>query len=288
MTKRSWSGNDMEMYLRNAIGITAQNLRKILEDEYFEQLEGVFDVQRDGEIAEAPGAHLSPSERVVRSKVLAALEYHCSSGLNHPEAVARFVRDAAFTTLNRFVALKMLEARELVQQCVSGGLDSAGYREFVGLAPGIASLPARAGYRLYLESLFDELSTDVKVLFDRRDAASLLWPRHNAFHKLLAELNRSELSCVWAEDETIGWFYQFFNSKEERQKMRDESQAPRNSRELAVRNQFFTHRYVVQFLVDNTRGRAWVEMFGGTKLAAICQYIVGLGDNRSTREFKDP
>ncbi len=278
----------MEKYLRNAIGITAQNLRKILEDEYFEQLEGVFDVQRDGEIAEAPGAHLSPSERVVRSKVLAALEYHCSSGLNHPEAVARFVRDAAFTTLNRFVALKMLEARELVQQCVSGGLDSAGYREFVGLAPGIASLPARAGYRLYLESLFDELSTEVKVLFDRRDPASLLWPRHNAFERLLTELNRTELADVWADDETIGWFYQFFNSKDERQQMRDESQAPRNSRELAVRNQFFTPRFVVQFLVENSLGRTWIEMLPGTKLAGKCEYLVDLQNDHPTRELKDP
>ena len=208
-----------------------------------------------------PGLTCRPAERVTRSKIVGAIRYHRASGLTDAEAVARFVRDAAFTTLNRFVALKMLEARELVQQCVSAGPESAGYREFVGLAPGVASLPARGGYRLYLESLFDELSTDVKVLFDRRDAASLLWPRHNAFHKLLTELNRSELSRVWAEDETIGWFYQFFNSKEERQKMRDESQAPRNSRELAVRNQFFTPRYVVQFLVDNTLGRTWVEMF---------------------------
>jgi hypothetical protein len=277
----------MEKYLRNAIGTAAQNLRKTLEDEYFEQLEGVFDVHRDGEIAEAPGAHLSPFERVTRSKIVGALQYRRSSGRDHPEAVARFVRDAAFTTLNRFVALKMLEARDLVQQCVSGGIDSAGYREFVGLAPGVASLPARTGYRLYLESLFDELGTEVKVLFDRRDAASLLWPRYNAFEKLLAELNRSELAEVWADDETIGWFYQFFNSKEERQKMRDESQAPRNSRELAVRNQFFTPRYVVQFLVDNTLGRTWAEMFGETELTSTCDYLVGLDDKRSHRELKD-
>ena len=67
---------------------------------------------------------------------------------------------------------------------------------------------------------------------------------------------------MWGEDETIGWVYQFFNSGEERKKMRDESQAPRNSRELAVRNQFFTPRYVVQFLVDNTLGRMWLEMHG--------------------------
>ena len=135
----------MEKYLRNAIGTAAQNLRKTLEDEYFEQLEGLFDIYQDGTIAEAPGAHLSPSERVTRSKIVAALQYHRSSGLDHAEAVARFVRDAAFTTLNRFVALKMLEARELVQQCVSAGPDSVGYREFVGLAPGVASLPARRG-----------------------------------------------------------------------------------------------------------------------------------------------
>ena len=55
----------MERHLRNALGAAAQNLRRTLEDEYFEQLEGTFDVHRDGEIAEAPGAHLSPSERVI-------------------------------------------------------------------------------------------------------------------------------------------------------------------------------------------------------------------------------
>ena len=278
----------MDKSTRNAIGSATQNLRKWLEEEYLEQLEGTFDVSRDGDIVGAPGVHLGPAERVTRSKIVGAIRYHQASGLTDAEAVARFVRDAAFTTLNRFVALKMLEARELVQQCVSAGPESAGYREFVGLAPGVASLPASGGYRLYLDSLFDELSTEVKVLFDRRDAASLLWPRHNAFHKLLAELNRSELSHVWAEDETIGWFYQFFNSKEERQRMRDESQAPRNSRELAVRNQFFTPRYVVQFLVDNTLGRTWVDMFPDTKLSSTCAYLVGLDENRDHRELKDP
>jgi hypothetical protein len=278
----------MEKHLRSAIGIAAQSLRKTLEDEYFEQLEGVFDVHRDGTMAEAPGAHLSPSERIIRSKIVAALQYHRSSGLNCAETVERFVRDAAFTTLNRFVALKMLEARELVQQCVSLGPDSVGYREFVGLAPGIVSLPARAGYRLYLESLFDELSTEVKILFDRRDAASLLWPRYNAFESLLAEINRTELASVWADDETIGWFYQFFNNKKEREQMRDDSPAPRNSRELAVRNQFFTPRYVVQFLVDNTLGRMWLEMFDQSNLATTCEYFVELDGEPKCRDFKDP
>jgi hypothetical protein len=177
--------------------------------------------------------------------------------------------------LNRFVALKMLEARDLVQECITRGEQSGGYKEFCGMAPGLALLPDAAGYRLYVESLFDELSVEIKVLFDRRDVASVLWPRRQTFDDLLAILNAQELSGVWAEDETIGWVYQYFNSGDERRAMRDASQAPRNSRELAVRNQFFTPRYVVQFLTDNTLGRTWYEMRkGDTVLRDRCEYLV--------------
>src|SRR5262245_55391060 len=57
--------------------------------------------------------------------------------------------------------------------------------------------------------------------------------------------------------------------------MREDSAAPRNSRELAVRNQFFTPRYVVEFLTDNTLGRIWYEMRkGDTLLKDECQYLV--------------
>jgi Eco57I restriction-modification methylase len=57
--------------------------------------------------------------------------------------------------------------------------------------------------------------------------------------------------------------------------MRKASSAPRNSRELAVRNQLFTPRYVVEFLTDNSLGRLWYEMREGkTALAASCRYLV--------------
>jgi hypothetical protein len=207
------------------------------------------------------------------------------------EAVADYLRDAAFTALNRFAALKMLEARKLVQECISKGDQSNGYiNEFCGLAPGVPLLPDGAGYRLYLECILDELSTEVKVLFDRRDAASVLWPRRAALDALLAELNGLELAGVWQEDETIGWVYQYFNSPEERRAMRKDSQAPQNSRELAVRNQFFTPRYVVQFLTDNTLGRIWYEMRQGrTRLVDVCEYMVRRPEEEyPPRAKKDP
>ena len=88
-------------------------------------------------------------------------------------------------------------------------------------------------------------------------------------------MNHPELAALWGEDETIGWIYQYWNSQEERKAMRDASAAPRNSRELAVRNQFFTPRYVVQFLSENTLGRTWYEMTQGqTALKENCTYLV--------------
>ena len=280
----------MDKETRNAIERVTQRARKLLEEDFAAQLEGEFDVQRIGIVAAKPGSHLDPRRAAQRERIVASIEHKRATGMTAAEAVADYLRDAAFTALNRFVALKMLEARELAQECISKGEDSAGYREFCGLAPGLPLLPESAGYRLYIESLFDELSTEIKVLFDRRDPASVLWPRRGTFEALLALLNGAELASVWGEDETIGWVYQYFNGADERRKMREESQAPRNSRELAVRNQFFTPRYVVQFLTDNTLGRIWYEMRGTkTVLAEKCEYLVRRpGEEFAPRAKKDP
>lgn len=280
----------MDKATRNAIERATQQARKLLDEDFSSQLEGTYDVLRSGVIALTGGAHLSSHQQFQRDKIVAAVEHKRATGTSAVEAVTDYVRDSAFTTLNRFVALKMLEARQLVQECITKGEQSAGFKEFCGMAPGVALLPDAAGYRLYVESLFDEFSTEIKVLFDRRDAASVLWPKRQTFEALLAILNESDLSGVWGEDETIGWVYQFFNSGEERKRMREESQAPRNSRELAVRNQFFTPRYVVQFLVDNTLGRLWLEIHGErTRLTEVCEYLVRSADAPAqVRPRKDP
>lgn len=279
----------MEKETRSAIEAATQKARRLLEADFQEQLDGVFDVRSDGRIGAEPGEHLDAGQRRLRRKIVATIEHKRAGGMRPAEAVADYVRDAAFTVLNRFVALKMLEARDLVQPCVSQGEASSGFNEFCGLAPGVRT-PDGAGYRLYLECIFDELSTEVKVLFDRRDAPSALWPRRAAFLELLEILNAPALASVWAEDETIGWVYQYFNGQEERRAMRAESQAPQNSRELAIRNQFFTPRYVVQFLTDNTLGRIWYEMRDGkTALADQCEYMVRRPDESWVpRARKDP
>jgi len=276
----------VEKEQRQKLERLTQAARRLLEQEFREQLEGRYDVLLDGKIGLAPGAHLSEQERVVWQRIVAAIAHRRRPGVSSADAVMGYRREAAFHTLNRFVALKMLEARKLVQECISRGEKSTGFKEFCGLAPGLVQVQDK-GYRLYIESLLDELGRQVKVLFNRLDPATLLWPRRQAFTTLLELLNDPELAAVWREDETIGWVYQYFNGEDERRQMRAESQAPRNSRELAVRNQFFTPRYVVQFLTDNSLGQLWCEMREGNTRLAELDYLVK-DSERLPRPAKDP
>jgi hypothetical protein len=272
----------MDRDTRNLLFNTTQALRRGLEEEFALQLEGTFDIMPDGTVAPTPPSNLSDREQLTRRKIVEAIQHRRATGESDQDSVDAFLREAAFTFLNRLAALKMMEARGIVQECVSAcdshGFNARGFKEFGGLAPGLIDLPD-GGYRLYLECLFDEIGREVGILFDRTDPASLLWPRRTALLDALGRINDPKLADIWSEDETIGWIYQYYNDPEERRKMRDVKQggsaAPRNSREMAVRNQFFTPRYVVEFLTDNALGRLWYEMTKGkTSLKDRCRYLI--------------
>lgn len=265
----------MEKEQRTRLQKATQDARRLLEEEFRSQLLQTYDIDVEKvRWAEEPGAHLLAEQRLIREKLMAWIEHKEAQINDRKEALLLALREMAFTALNRFVALKLMEARELVRPCVTGGLESAGFLEFTAVAQGLLA-DQESSYRLYLETIFEDVSRELRALFDPRDPASLLWPKRAALLELLDILNRPEMAELWSEDETLGWVYQYFNGDAERKKMREESAAPRNSRELAVRNQFFTPRYVVEFLTDNTLGRIWYEMRqGNTSLKDRCRYLV--------------
>ncbi|HEY3138218.1 MAG TPA: SAM-dependent methyltransferase, partial [Blastocatellia bacterium] len=263
---------------RNRLAKLVGEVRTLLTDEFFEQCRSVFGIAPSGEIAGMEHlGDLNDAERstatLLRERVDYLVRTHPDEKGGAPEAVTQVVREQAFTVLNRLAALRMAEKRGLIAESVGKGYQSKGFKVFETVAgTGLGDTYHR--YRQYLHCLFDELAVDLGPLFDRRSPQGVLFPREPVLLRCLAEINRSDLDGLWTEDETIGWVYQDYNDPAERKKMR-EAPAPRNSRELAVRNQFFTPRYVVEFLTDNTLGRIWYEMTGGkTRLNNSCRYLV--------------
>jgi hypothetical protein len=265
---------------RNLLAKTVAACRRRLIEDVTDQLRGVFGLHPDDVVLPIEKlTHLSPDQHAAARRLRDLLD-HYTAGVagkdsgRRKAAYERMVLEIAFTALNRLAALRLCEERGLVVECVRKGTISAGFQMFERISGG--ALGGRYDtYRVFLECLFDELALDLGVLFDRMTPQSAVFPSERCLEDVLAELNKPELTHLWNEDETIGWVYQYFNPPEERKAMREASQAPRDSRELAVRNQFFTPRYVVEFLTDNTLGRIWYEMRkGDTVLKEKCWYLV--------------
>ena len=186
-------------------------------------------------------------------------------------------------------------------ESIRGGYESAGFMAYDSIAQSVGASRYER-YRCYLLSVFDELSIELPAVFDRFSPFGLLFPDESTLMKLLELINDSQLSAwfdeqntvtvnFWKEDETLGWMFQDYNSLEERRKMREASSKPRNSREMAVRNQFFTPEYVVRFLTDNSLGRIWYEMTRGESRIGEeqCRYMIRRpGEPLEERKLKEP
>lgn len=278
---------------RNRLQRFVTDARRTLEEEFTRQLQNDYGLDPISGTASPLESlrHINDQQRETARILRDTLAHYCASADTDTKAgLDRIVREQAFTVLNRLAALRMAEARGLLMESVGNGYQAKGFQLYARLA-GTGLGETGDAYRVYLQSVFDELSQDLPGLFDRYSPQGRLFPREAALIQVLTLINHGEIEPLWAEDETIGWIYQYFNSKEERKAMRDASQAPRNSRELAVRNQFFTPRYVVEFLVDNTLGRLWFNWTGGqTGLRDRCQYLLVKPDEQPepAKRLRDP
>jgi hypothetical protein len=303
----------MDQELRNKLRNVVTQSRRLLEDECRQALEGKFGIfaKKDQVTADpnAQMAHLNDEEQAARKDILDHYEHIKARGFNPKESLDQLVREIAFTHLNRLCAYKMMEARDVVlnsetdptlrdaygdppkfREAVSRGIQSNGLKRYLGYHEEDERLyntgHQEVAYRHFLDWLGGLLSEEIGVLFNPNDPANRLYPRQATLDAVLELLNgggikpeetalRERWPQIWSQDETIGWVYQYFTPKELRDEARKASQAPRNSYELAFRNQFFTPRYVVEFLTDNTLGRIWYEMRQGqTRLAEQCRYLV--------------
>ncbi len=275
----------MDQSIRNNLRNVVTQCRKLLEDAVAQVLQGQFGIYATGKKDEVhvdddlKMKHLSDEDRAYRKDILDHLEHVKALGYKPTDSLAQLVREIAFTHLNRFCAYKMMEARSLIRESVSKGLKSQGFLFYLADHEDDEKR-ANTGqqdvaYRHFLNWLGGTLSEEIGVLFNPNDSANRLYPPQRVLDDVLNLLNDEALAEIWTQDETIGWVYQYFTPKELRDQVRKESQAPRNSYELAFRNQFFTPRYVVEFLTDNTLGRIWYEMRkGDTTLKDQCRYMV--------------
>jgi hypothetical protein len=247
--------------------------RRILERDLASQAAGRYGIDADGTVAAEEDLRLDATTLAHRREIIEVANHLRSEGAAPAAAVARLLREAVFTHLNRLVAIRIAEAQGLLPPSLADGRSSQGFRDLLEAVPLLAN-DDTGGYWAYLQLCADELAADVPTLFDPRNPLLVLAPTPGALDGLTRLLAGPASAALWSAPDCLGWVYQFFNTREERAAMREASTAPRDSRELAVRNQFFTPRYVVDFLVQNSLGRRLIEANPDSPLLADLPLLI--------------
>lgn len=289
--------------------------KSLLTDFVKQTLQSSYGIWEDGTIRPVPDLPTDNTETIHTARLLRQRIDHIKNILpgdyeegsaadkkQTAKAAGQLIAEQAFTLLNRMAAVKMAGERGIIQPCISGGFESLGFSQYDAVTGGGVVGSAFERYTWFIFSVFDELSIELPAVFNRYSPYGLIWFDEMTLLKFFNLINAEDLSAYydtatgetinfWQEDETLGWIFQYYNSLEERRKMREESTKPRNSREMAVRNQFFTPDYVVEFLTDNSLGRIWWEMTDGKSKAIEekCEYLIHRpGEEFEKREIKEP
>ena len=261
---------------RSLIHNLALKARDILITETRQLLEGVYGLYADGHLdppEKLPQAQKDAEAQETYRRLAYFLEEETHAGLSRDEAVEKIIKETAYTHLNRLVAFKMLEARDLIRGTLDKGTDANAFKFYLADHPDDLARYERGevdvAYRHFLLWQSGQIAQEVRVLFDPHTLASRLFPRPRALKELLARLNDPALADVWLAEETIGWIYQFFNEHEKDAVFERLYKRKKKIRrqDIPAATQLFTPNWIVRFLVHNTLGRLWTQMHPDTVLA---------------------
>jgi len=254
---------------------------------------------------------LSRDEMKLRGKVLQAIDKEKAGDIAPKEALDRYVRHVGFTYINRIAALRAMEVRGLIKETVIrrsryGGMSRREYE----IAEDHKEYSSDEVLKASLLQAVEKVSSEIKVLFDVNDEYSLIFPQPKPLRDLIWLFSEEVPEEDWKEDDIIGWIYQYYN-EDARAEFKKARRKPRAD-DIPVINQFYTPRWVVRALVDNTLGRLWLEannrcpMLGdpltrskeqlkipsGDTVNEFCSYLVPLSQKppprmkKSVREIK--
>ncbi|WP_339119077.1 BREX-1 system adenine-specific DNA-methyltransferase PglX [Halomonas sp. BMC6] len=200
------------------------------------------------------------------------------------------IEQAAYSWFNRLCAIRYMEIHgyldhgrhvlsgaggeagqfQILEECLEvdlPGLDTARVREL--------KLDGTQDETLYRELLLAQchaLHEAMPFLFEPLDDASeLLLPNNlTKTDSLIRELVEAIPEEDWKDVEVIGWLYQFYISEKKDQVIGKVVK----SEDIPAATQLFTPNWIVQYLVQNSVGRQWLQTYPTSKLKAEMPYYI--------------
>ena len=241
---------------------------------------------RSKPIEEMP--HLSTEDREGRRVVDAYLDFRQEAGVAREDAVTEFIRESSYTWANRLFALRIMEARGIIDEVIlkkeTYGGRSLVHNRFAKKNPE-ACRGEDDGLFEVLISEFQERSRDLPDLFNPEALATKHRPSVASLKRIIALLSGMEkprgqepaTDEVFEASDAFGWMYQYWNSEEKDkvfEKLRTAKGFKIQGSDIIPATQLYTEPYMVKFLVQNSLGATWMGMYPESKLFEKWEYFV--------------
>lgn len=273
----------MDETTKKAIRKTILALRKLLERQDIPSVLRQYGIFPDGRrVPVEKLALLDETGKKRRTRLEAIIDREVQAvGGNQKSGVERYCREVAFTYLNRLIALRAMEVRGLLDECIKIREEYAGrslrHHRFLKENPGIQfDTEDTESLKAFLRSVFRELQDDIKILFDPDDEYSIIMPFLQALRESIRALNEDIPEDAFKEPELIGWVYQYFQT-EEKDRVFEEVRTKKKKIEgddIIPATSLYTERYMVDYLVQNSLGAIWMEMYPDSKLCEKWPYFI--------------
>ena len=200
----------------------------------------------------------------------------------------KMVEEFTFTFFNRLAALKVMEAHtlhpEIITRRSQHGDRSFAHKHWLE--------EHTAGRNEEMEGLVSFIGDELSKLATDIPLFSPQHPYHllptaieinsiiNAFNKV--EIDEQVESEIWNSDDVLGWLYESYNNY--KKAAHKDSGAKTEYNKVSIQSQVYTPRWVVKFLVDNSLGKMYLEMYPNSDIRN--RYKIANAPNTQAREPK--
>ncbi len=223
-----------------------------------------------------------------RAKFDIIIQNHTDETGSYKEARAKVLDELTFTLFNRIASIKVLEAHELIIPIMTKdamhGDRSFGHKAWLEENPHMRSEELE-GLREYIKSAFNALS-DEFALYHKNHPYALL-PQPIDLNEIIDAFNTIEKDAhveenIWQSDDILGWLYESYNTAKKLEFK--ESGGKTEYDKVSLQSQVYTPKWVVEFLVNNSLGKLYLEMYPQSEIKN--SYKIANAPNEKTREIK--
>lgn len=228
----------------------------------------------------------NPTAADRKARRAAEAQLSAAQAANKTTARGEIVERAAYTWINRLLALRAMEARGLINPVLRADSAYDGLSEALFVLrqthPQAAAGPD-AGWWTVIEDACRAQAASLPGLFDLADPSASLRPSTRALLRCVALLGNppagytaDEADAAFADPDAIGWAYQFYQEEAKARtyaKLNAGGKAATRA-EIASVTQLFTEPYMVKWLLQNSLGRTYHELYPDSRLPETWEYYI--------------